>query len=70
MMHIFHIYVASVLSGYCICLHWFSSVFRCFLSVSEASVFLFYVASVVSGCFKSRLDKCSGSPSSRCGSDF
>ena len=37
---------------------------------SVLSVFFFYVVSVVSGCFKSRLDECSGSSSGRCGSDF
>jgi hypothetical protein len=30
MLHIFHTYVASILSGCCVCCTWFSSVFRCF----------------------------------------
>ena len=30
MLHMFHTYVTSVLSGCCICLQWFLSIFRCF----------------------------------------
>jgi hypothetical protein len=57
MLHKFHTYATSVLSGYCICLQWFSSVLA---SVSEACFKCFiylqtYVASVASNCFKSRL---------------
>jgi hypothetical protein len=60
----FHTYVVSVLSVYCVCLQWFSSVFRCFFaSVLEACFKCFiclqtYVATVASRCFKSRLDVC------------
>jgi hypothetical protein len=55
----FHTYVAIVLSGYCICLQWFSRVFSCFLSVSDIYFkcfiyLLLYIVSVVSGYFKSR----------------
>jgi hypothetical protein len=55
----FHIYVASVLSRYCICLQWFSSVFHIFLQVFQSMFQVFqlsstYVASVMSGCLKSR----------------
>jgi hypothetical protein len=32
MLHMFHTYVAGVLSRYCICLQWFSSVIRCFFA--------------------------------------
>jgi hypothetical protein len=64
----FHTYVVSVLSGYCVCLQWF-------LSVSEACFQLFhclllYVASVACGYFKSKLSEYSGSPFGRCRSDF
>jgi hypothetical protein len=31
----FHTYVASVLYGCCICLQWFSRVFKCFASVAD-----------------------------------
>jgi hypothetical protein len=34
-LHMFHVYVASVLSGCCICLQRLLSVFRCFASVSD-----------------------------------
>jgi hypothetical protein len=55
----FHIYVASVLSRYCVCLQWFSSVFHIFLQVFQSMFQVFqlsstYVASVMSGCRKSR----------------
>ena len=30
MLHMFYTYVVSVLSACCVCLQWFSSVFRCF----------------------------------------
>jgi hypothetical protein len=53
MLHMFHIYVASVLSGCCVCLRWFLSVsfacFKCFICLQT------YVASIASECFKSRL---------------
>jgi hypothetical protein len=61
MLHMFHIYVASVLSRYCLC---FTMVFKCFscvlASVSDAYFKYFiclqtYVANVASACFKSRL---------------
>ena len=51
---------ASVSSGCCICLQWFSNVFQSFSQVfqtfvsSVSSVFFLYVATVASGCFKSR----------------
>jgi hypothetical protein len=32
----FHTYVVSVLYGCCICLQWFSIVFKCFASVADA----------------------------------
>ena len=58
---IFNLDVAYVvLFGCCICLQWFSSVFLMFFSsVSEACFkcficLLLYVASIASGCFKSR----------------
>jgi hypothetical protein len=61
MLHMFHTYVTSVLSRYCVCftmvLRRFSGVFA---SVSDACFKCFiclqimYVASVASGCFKSR----------------
>ena len=52
----FHTYVASVLSGCCVCFTWFLSVFA---NISDACFKCFiclqtYVASA-SGCFKSRL---------------
>jgi hypothetical protein len=55
----FHIYVASVLSRYCVCLQWFSSVFHIFLQVFQSMFQVFqlsstYVASIMSGCLKSR----------------
>jgi hypothetical protein len=55
MLHIFHIYVASILSGCCLCLQCFSSVFQVFQThvLSISSVF-FYVGRVVSACFKSK----------------
>jgi uncharacterized membrane protein YesL len=37
-LHMFHTYVTSVLSGYCICLLWVSSVFQVFFT-SVSSVF-------------------------------
>jgi len=58
-VHMFHVYVASVLSGCCVYLQWFQ-VFSCvFASVSYACFKCFichhtYVASVVSKCFKNR----------------
>jgi hypothetical protein len=56
MLHTFHTYATSVLSGYCVCLQWFLSVFMCFASVSEVCFICLqtYVTSVASGCFKSR----------------
>ena len=60
MLHMFHTYVACVLSGCCVGLQWFSIVFRYFFSnVSEAyfKCFIYletYVATVVFGCFKNR----------------
>jgi hypothetical protein len=39
-LHMFHKYVASVLSKRCVCLHWFSTVFQVFF------------ASVLEACFK------------------
>ena len=54
----FHTYVVSVLSGCCICLQWFSSVFQVgFASVSDVCFkcficLLLYVASIVSVCSK------------------
>ena len=53
---------ASVSSGCCICLQWFSNVFSgIFVSVSHVCYkcficLLLYVATVASGCFKSRSD--------------
>ena len=60
MLHMFHTYVASVLSGCCVCLAIVSKCFSdVFASVSDACFKCFiclqtYVASVASGCFKSR----------------
>jgi hypothetical protein len=55
---VFLVDVVYVLSGCCVCLQWFSSVFRVFSSVLEACFKCFiclqtYVASVAFGCFKS-----------------
>ena len=60
MLHMFHTYVASVLSGCCVCLQWFLSVLGIFASVSDACFKCFiylqtYIASVLSRCFKTRL---------------
>jgi hypothetical protein len=52
MLHMFHIYVACVLSGCCVWLQWFSSVFRCFFKCFNC--LQMYVATVVSRCFKSK----------------
>jgi hypothetical protein len=38
MLHTFHIYATSVLTGYCICLQWFSSCFHVFLQVFQKHV--------------------------------
>jgi hypothetical protein len=38
MLHMFHQYVASVLSECCVCLHWFSTVFQVFLQVFQKHV--------------------------------
>jgi hypothetical protein len=57
-------YIASVLSRCCVCLQWFSSVFRCFFAIVSQECFKCfiylqtYVASVVSECFKSRSECC------------
>jgi hypothetical protein len=57
----FHIYIASVLSGCCVCVVMFFKCFICFFANVSYECFkrficlLMYVASVVSGCFKSRL---------------
>jgi hypothetical protein len=57
---VFHTSVASVVSGRCICLQWFSIVFRVFFASVLDTCFkcficlLLYVAIIVSGCFKSR----------------
>jgi hypothetical protein len=50
---------ASVLSGFYICLQWFSNVSQAFLQVFETLVsnvlfVFFYIATISSGCFKSR----------------
>jgi hypothetical protein len=51
---------ASVSSGCCICLQWFSNVFQTFfVSVADACFkcfiyFILYVVTIVSGCFKNR----------------
>jgi hypothetical protein len=56
----FHTYVASVLSECCVCCNDFQAFFQVFFtSVSEACFKYFiclqtYVASITSGCFKSR----------------
>jgi len=55
------LYVATVASGYCICLQWFLNVLGVFASVSNACFnyficLLLYVATVTSVCFKSRSD--------------
>jgi hypothetical protein len=56
MLHMFHTYVISVLSGCCVCLQYFLSVFYVFqMYVSSVTSVFFYVASVISRCFKSRL---------------
>ena len=58
MLHVFHTYVACVLSGCCIYFAMiFSSVFRCFTSGSDVcckyfNCFRTYVANVLFGCFK------------------
>jgi hypothetical protein len=61
MLHMFHTYVPSVLSGCCTCFYnGFSSVFMCVLQVCSDACFTFfiylqtYVANVLSVCFKSR----------------
>jgi hypothetical protein len=60
MLHMFHTYVACVLSECCVCLQMFSSVFRylfkCFRSmlevcVSNVSVIFRHVAIILSECF-------------------
>ena len=57
----FHTYIASVLSGCCVCVAMVLKCFMCFFaSVLDACFKRFiclhtYVASVVSGCLKSRL---------------
>jgi hypothetical protein len=60
MLHMFHTYVASVLSGCCVC---FAMFFKCLLgvcaSISDACFKCFiclqtYISNAVSGCFKSR----------------
>ena len=57
MLHMFHTYVVSVLSACCVCLQWFSSVFRCFCKcfrrMFQVFHLLWYVASVASRYFKS-----------------
>jgi hypothetical protein len=58
MLHMFHIYVAIYLDVTCVC-NGFQTFYMCFSSVLEACFKCFiylqtYVASVVSGCFKSR----------------
>jgi hypothetical protein len=59
MLHIFHMYVSSVLFRCYICLQCLSSVFSCvFVSVSDTCFkcficLLFYVASITSVCFNS-----------------
>ena len=68
MSHMFYTYVASVLSGYCLCVAIvFKSYFRCFckfqtyvLSICSKCFICFqtYVASVLSGCCKSRSRCC------------
>jgi hypothetical protein len=60
MLHIFHIYVVSVLSGCCICLQWFFKSFKCFASVSNAcckyfSCFVRMLQVCLSECFKNKL---------------
>jgi hypothetical protein len=37
-LHMFHTYIACILSGYCVCLQWFSSVFQIFLRVFQKHV--------------------------------
>jgi hypothetical protein len=63
MLHMFHTYVASVLSGCCVCLQWFSGVFKCFASISDAycrcfSFFVRMLKMFLSECFKSILACC------------
>jgi hypothetical protein len=60
MLHIFHIYVVSVLSGCCICLQWFFKSFKCFASVSNVcckyfSCFVRMLQVCLSECFKNKL---------------
>jgi hypothetical protein len=61
MLHMLYTYVASVSSGCYVCLNGFSSVFKSFFASILDACFkcfiyiLLYVASVTSGCFKSRL---------------
>jgi hypothetical protein len=62
MLHMFHKYVASVLSGCCICFNSFQEfqVFcKCFRGILQVfQLFHAYVASVSSECFKSRSKCC------------
>jgi hypothetical protein len=66
MLHMFHIYVASVLSRCCICLQWFSSLFsRVFAGVSDICFkcficLFFYIASIASKYVKSKSDVAHG----------
>ena len=71
MLHIFDTYVASVLSGYCIC---FSMAFQVFsgivVSVLDACFKCFiclqtYVINVLSGCFQNRSGVAAGTRRSR-----
>jgi hypothetical protein len=55
----FHTYIATILSGCCICLQWFSRVFMCFCKcftrlLQVFQLFRMNVLSVSSWCFKSR----------------
>ena len=52
MLHIFDTYVASVLSGCCLCFTWFSSVFHVFLQVFHMHVLSVSSVSSVSSVFR------------------